>query len=123
MEIPLGIQLTNIKVNIKPLDRKIKDIVGFFEIIITDDEDKPFFKVRGGTIKVKQFEATPSPVFTLNAPAYRSGFGYRASFIVESKALWSDITKAILEEFSQLNGGLTPEDYMGEEINIDEINL
>lgn len=122
MEITTPIQLSKIDVQVKAVrdNKPLKDIVGFFELIIFDEDNKPFIKVRGGTVKVKQF-GDNEPVFTLNAPAYKSGIKYRTSFFIENLNLWHDIGKVILEELSQQTGGLTPKDFIIENINPEDI--
>jgi hypothetical protein len=114
MEIPIPIQLDKIDIQVKAVrdNKPLKDIVGFFEMTIFDGDNKPFIKVRGGTIKVKQFKKLPKPIFTVNAPAYKSAMVYRTSFIIESKSLWRDIEKTILDDFFQQTGGLSPEDFI-----------
>ena len=121
MKIPISIHLEKIVVKVAPTTRPIKDIVGFAEIEIEDNQGKVAFKVRGCTIKVKSFRN--SPTFTVNAPAYKSGFGYKTSFIIENVTLWHEVEKTILREFHEKNGGLSPEDYLNseEEVNSDEI--
>ena len=125
MEIPIPIQLSKIEIQVKAVrdNKPFKDIVGFFELTIFDEDNKSFIKVRGGTIKVKQFDNPAEPVFTINAPAYKGSLGYRTSFVFESLSLWRDVEKAILEEFSQQTGGLTPKDYITEDIDIKDILL
>jgi len=125
MKIPIPIRLSKIDIQVKAVrdNKPLKDIVGFFEFIIFDEDDKPFIKVRGGTIKVKQFKESDGPVFTINAPAYKSSFKYRTSFIFESKSLWKDVEKAVLEEFIEQTGGLTPQDFIIEDINLDDIPI
>lgn len=122
MEIPIPIQLSKIDIQVKVVrdNKPLKDIVGFFELIIFDEENRPFIKVRGGTIKVKQF-GNNEPVFTINAPAYKSGFKYRTSCIFENKGLWFDLEKAILEELAQQTGNITPKDFLSEDIDIKDI--
>jgi hypothetical protein len=121
MEIVVPIQLNKIRITVTPATRRISDIIGFAVIEIIDAEENIIFIARGYTIRVKTFNDTPT--FTVNAPAYKSGFKYRTSFIVESKALWSDVQKVILEDFANQTGGLHPEDYITEEINPDDIKL
>lgn len=121
MEIPISIHLEKIRVRVTPTTRPIKDIVGFVEIEIEDNQRKVAFKVKGYTIKVKTFRN--SPTFIVNAPAYKSGYGHKTSFIIESIALWHEVEKIILREFHEKNGGLSPQDYLNseEEVNSDEI--
>lgn len=121
MEIPISIHLEKIRVKVTPITRPIKDIVGFVEIEIEDNQGKVAFKVRGYTIKVKSFKS--SPTFIVNAPAYKSGFSYKTSFIIESKELWHEVEKIILREFQEINGGFSPQDYLNsdEDVSPDEI--
>lgn len=121
MEILTPIPLNKIKINVTPATRRIGEIIGFVEIDFLDEDENIIFIARGYTIRIKTFN--DKPVFTVNAPAYKSGFKYRASFIVESKALWSDIVKIVLEDFSNQNGGLHPADYIEEVVNLDDIPL
>ncbi len=117
MKIPISIKLENIKAEVTPIKGVIKDIVGFVELQIEDTQGNVVFIVRGCTIKVKAFNNRPT--FTVNAPAYKSGFGYKTSFIMENKSLWFDTVEAILKEFSEKTGGLTPEDYLNSSENVD----
>lgn len=123
MEIPIPIQLSKIDVQVTAVrdNKPLKDIVGFFELIFFDGDNKPLIKVRGCTVKVKQFKETDGPVFTINAPAYRSSLKYRTSFFLENLSLWHDIEKIVLEELSQQTGGLTPKDYVIEDVNSRDI--
>ena len=121
MKIPISIQLENINVEVTPTKKVIKDIVGFVELQIIDNQGNVAFIVRGCTIKVKTFNNRPT--FTVNAPAYKSGFGYKTSFIIENKNLWFNTVEAILKEFREKTGGRSPEDYLNssEEVNPNDI--
>ena len=121
MKLTRKTTITNIKIGITP--RVVKSIVGFVDLEIIDKDNKIIFKVRGYTIKVRSFGDNP-PIFVVDAPAFRSGFRFKKSFIVEDKSLWFKLEKEILNEFNELTGGKTPNDYLSEsqEINIEEIS-
>lgn len=123
MEISIPIQLEKIKAEVTPATRINTGLVGFVELQITDAQGNIIFIVRGCTIKVRIFNYKPT--FTVNAPAYKSGFGYKTSFVIENKQLWFAVEKAVLKEFSEKTGGKSPEDYLNssEEVNPSEIPL
>lgn len=110
MNIDKNIQ--NVIINVTPAKKRIGEIVGFAELQLTDENDIVLFKVRGYTIRVKTFKERPT--FVVSAPAYKSGFNYKQSFIVEDKEFWYKVSKAIISEFSELTGGLNPGDFMSE---------
>jgi len=120
MKITIVTQIEKAIITVTPAKKKVgKDIIGFAEINFVDNEDNIIFIARGYTIKVKTFDFVPT--FIVNAPAYKSGFKYRTSFVVESKSLWRDITKEILADFSEQTGGKQPEDYFAENVNPSDI--
>ena len=114
-------QIDNILINVTPARNKIGDIFAFVDLQFIDEQDNLFIIGRGYTIRVKTFKNLPT--FTVNAPAFKSGFKYKASFIIEDKSLWMDLSKSILEEFSNQTGGVKPEDFITEDINPDDIPL
>ncbi len=114
-------QIDSVLINVTPARNKIGEIVGFVELQFLDEQENVLIIGRGYTIRVKTFNNIPT--FTVNAPAYKSGFKYRISLIVEDKSLWMDITKAILKNFSEQTGGLKPEDYIPEEVDPNDIPL
>lgn len=113
----LNFQISEIKIDITP--RVVKNIVGFIELDFLDEKNQIIFRVRGYTIRVKAF-GDSEPIFTVDAPAYGSGFKMKKSFIIENKKLYFDLEKEILVEFRKLIGNKTPQDYLLEqgEINI-----
>lgn len=123
MKLIIPVQELHIKTKADPATRNIGEIVGFAEVSICDGEENLFF-ARGYTIRVKKF-GTKAPVFVVDAPAFKSGWKWKKSFIIENKTLWTDITNKILEEFAEKNGGKAPEDYLSEteEINLDDIPI
>ena len=123
MKLIIPVQELYIETKAEPSTRNIGKIVGFAEVTILD-KNEVLFIARGYTIRVKQFGVKP-PTFIVDAPAYKSGYNYKKSFIIENKSLWKDITNKILEEFSEKNGGKTAEDYFSEmeEVNLDDIPL
>ena len=110
MEIQMGIKITAMKIEVSLPKKQILDIVGFAEVQFLDKDGEPIFKVRGYTIKVKTFK--DKPTFTVNAPAYRSGFNYKTSFVVEEMPFWEKVKNGILNEFKEQTGDLNPEDYV-----------
>ena len=121
MEIIIATQIEKVIINVTPAREKIGEIVGFVELQFIDGRNNTVFITRGYTIRVKTFNNTPT--FSINAPAYKSGYKYRASFIIESKSLWNDLVKTILEDFSNQTGGKKPGDYIEEDVNPDDIPL
>ena len=123
MKLTIPVKELHIKTEAEPATRNIGEIVGFAEVSICDGEETLFF-ARGYTVRVKKF-GTKAPVFVVDAPAFKSGYKWKKSFIVENKSLWKDISNQILHEFAEKNGGKTPEDYLSEteEINLDDIPL
>jgi hypothetical protein len=113
----MEIHIAKIKINITL--RVVKSIVGFVELEYLDFENGVVFVVRGYTIKVKSF-GDNEPIFTVDAPAYGSGFKLRKSFIVEDKGLYFKLEKEILKEFVKLAGGKTPKDYL---LELEEIKI
>lgn len=121
MKMKISKQIDSVEIIVTPARNKIGNIVGFVELQFTDEYEKTLIIGRGYTIRVKTFKNVPT--LTVNAPAYKSGYQYRTSFIIEDKSLWQDLTKAILEDFSSQTGGLKAEDYIVEDVNPDNIPL
>ena len=121
MEIIISTQIEKVIINVSPAREKIGDIVGFVELQFIDDQNNIVFITRGYTIRVKTFNNAPT--FLVTAPAYGSKNKYRTSFIIESKSLWHDLVKIILEDFRNQTGDKKPEDYIAEDVNPDDIPM
>lgn len=123
MKIDLPETPVSIKCDITRPTKPIKSIVGFVAIEIIGKDDKPIFKVRGATIKVINREGTS--VFIVDAPAYRSGHKYVKSFIVEDVKFWKEITEKVMQNFSELTGGLSAEEclLMEGRVNPEEVPI
>lgn len=109
MEMQLGITIDKIVTKLKLAEGRDDDIKAFGELWIHIlDQEEPIFKVKGFTIRHKDFRG--KKVFNVVFPGFRSGKGFQSSFVAESKALWKDILILFLQEFGELTGGLGAED-------------
>lgn len=109
MEMQLGITIEKIVTRLKLAEGRDDNIKAFGELWIhTLDEEDPIFKVKGFTIRHKEFNG--KKVFNVVFPAFRAGKSFQTSFVATNKALWKDITALFLKEFGQLTGGLGAED-------------
>ena len=118
-EIKLKGSVIKIQIEVRVIEPKT-DIVAFVNLALLDNSDNPIFKVRGYTVKVKKF--SNKPVFSINAPAFRAGYGFMKSFIVDDKELWKVLQENIVDEVLRNNGGKKPSDYELEMIDLDEID-
>lgn len=122
----LGITFEKIVTKVKLAEGRDDDIKAFGELWIhISDEKDPIFKVKGFTIRHKEFKG--KKVFNVVYPAFRAGKSFQTSFVAENKALWKDIVILFLKEFGQLTGGLGAEDIANllkpepEEIDVDAV--
>jgi|SRR3989338_483782 len=120
MEMPLNITIEKLVAKVRLAPNRSDNIHAFGELLFYEENsDEPIFKIRGFTIRLKEFESGQK-VLTVVFPAFRSSgskSGYQTSFISENKSLWSDINDLFLKEFSEVNGGL-----QAEEIDLDKIS-
>jgi len=104
MDISFGIHTDTIRVVI--FKKNIGSIVAFAEIHFVNDAKKVIFKVKGFTIKLKQFKRANEPMLCVDFPAYPSKRGYMKSFILEDIEHWKFFNKAILNAYAQESGGV-----------------
>lgn len=118
MEKQININLNSFKVFVHPVD--YKNIKAFAEVEFLDSEGNLVIKVKGFTVKLKEFNGKST--LSVDFPAYPSKGKFKNSFYVAVRAIWQLIVDEILSELAQANGGLTPDDYKNnEDIDPDDI--
>ena len=122
MEMALGITIEKLVIKVRPTKDRPDNIKAFGELWFYAEADtEPTFKVKGFTIRLKEFEADKK-VLSVVFPAFRSPAsktGYQTSFITENAGLLEDIRKLFLQEFKQLS----EDRYESEsEIDVDDIS-
>lgn len=114
MKSSFEVSITDIEFEIKiPSPKRPDDILAFVEIIFLDSETARF-KVKGTTIKEKVFSG--KKVLSVQFPAYKSGFKYQTSFIIDDKSLYKNVCDLILKEFAELNGYESYKNLQGNEL-------
>ncbi len=120
MEMPLGITIEKLVTKVRLAPNRPDNIRAFGELLFyAEGYEEPFLKIRGFTIRSKEFQSGHK-VITVVFPAFPSSgskSGFKTSFIAENKSLWGDINDLFLKEFGEVSGGLKDE-----EINLDEIS-
>lgn len=108
MEMALGITIEKLEVRVKLAQGRTDNIKAFGELwFYGQGESEPTFKVRGFTIRLKEFPSS-GEVLTVVFPAFgseKSKTGFQTSFIIHNKGLWGDVTNLFLDEFKQLSEG------------------
>jgi len=116
MDIPINFSVNKAIILLKKV--KIGNIVGFAEIHFSDISNNVVFKVKGFTIKLKQFISSSPAKICVDFPAFRSirgKNGFMTSFVLEDKGLWKMIVQAILQKYAEDTGGITPGELQNQE--------
>ena len=101
MQIPIGISITKIELILKLAENREDNIKAFGEIRLYEhDSATPIFKIKGYTLRLKDFSG--KQIISVSAPAFRSGSRFQTSFIFENKNLWSDLSKEFINEYEKL---------------------
>lgn len=109
MEIQLGIILEKLVPKVKIAVGRADDIQAFGELWFhLETQEDPIFKVKGFTIRLKEFGG--KKVLSVVFPGFRSGKGFQTSFVTEDKGLLDDIRKLFLDEFAQTTGGMNADE-------------
>ena len=104
MEMPLEITIEKLVAMVKIAVGRHDNIQAFGELWIhIQGEADPIFKVRGFTIRLKEFGG--KKVLSVVFPAYPLGIAFQTSFIAVKKSLWEDINKLFLDAFREQTGG------------------
>ena len=112
----IGISISKLEAIVK-LSNRNDNLLAFGELwFFEEGKEEPTFKVKGYTIREKEFGE--KRVICVVPPAYRAGFKFQTSFIVENKALYKDITNLFLKGFQELTGDVFTQ---SEEINLNDI--
>lgn len=116
MEMPLNIEIEKLYIKVKVAEGRRDDIKAFGEMWIhPPNQVEPIFKVKGFTIRLKEFSG--KKVLTVVFPAFRAGKSFQTSFITEDKSLLADIRKLFLDEFGNLTGGLSADELASQDSN------
>lgn len=126
MEMPLEMTMEKLIAKVKVAEGRNDNIRAFGELwIYFIGENEPLFKVKGFTIRQKEFEGRT--VFNVVFPAFKAGMKFQTSFVAEDKSLWKSLLVLFLQEFSRQTEGLGNEDIArlnsqeSEEIDPDEV--
>lgn len=122
MDMQLGLTIEKLFVEVKLAEGNKKDLRAFGELLLYEEEqEEPTIKVRGFTIREKEFKG--KKVMTVVFPAYPTSKRFQTSFILEKKSLWADVTKLFLDAYYQKVGGSPDEKMPWEEgLDVDEID-
>lgn len=124
MEMQLGITIEKLATKVKIAQGRTDDIQAFGELWVhITEQEEPLFKVKGFTIRLKEFGG--KKVLSVVFPGFRSGKGFQTSFITESKELLGDIRKLFLDEFAQTSGGMSADEvekFTEEEITDEDMD-
>lgn len=123
MEMELNITITKLGTKVRLAQGRNDNIKAFGELWLYEtDPNLPLIKVKGFVIKLLQL-SNGGKVLSVAFPAFgspRSKTGFQTSFIIENKSLLEDVRKMFLDEFNELSGGLSPDEF--EDIDVDEID-
>jgi len=118
MEMFLAVKIEKLVTKLRLAPERTDNIKAFGELwIYPVEQSEPLFKVKGFTIRLKEFTSS-GKVLTVDFPAYgssKSKTGFQTSFVTESKALLQDIRNLFLQEFEQASEGLSAEEVVRSE--------
>lgn len=128
MKMSVSIPIVEIEVIVRLAMGRSDDILAFGELwAFEKDNQKPVFKVKGFTIKLRRFKPDSDETITVKFPAFKSiksKTGYQTSFIFENAERFHAVVKMFLDEYNQVSGGITPEErraFTNEDIDPDDI--
>ncbi|MFH0937068.1 MAG: hypothetical protein V1808_02130 [Candidatus Daviesbacteria bacterium] len=102
--MPLEITIEKLVAMVKIAVGRHDNIQAFGELWIhIQGEADPIFKVRGFTIRLKEFGG--KKVLSVVFPAYPVSIGFQTSFIAVNKSLWEDINKLFIDALGEQTGG------------------
>ena len=122
MEIQMNINTNKVIIKVKP--HELSNIKAFAELQFVNSSGAIIFKVKGITIKEKQFGNSSKSIITADFPAFPSKKGkngFMTSFVIENKDIWREITNAVLDEYSRQTGTNVTPIQKQEEISPDDI--
>lgn len=126
MEMQLEMVMEKMIAKVKIVEGRSDNIRAFGELwIYFQGENEPLFKVKGFTIRQKEFDGRT--VFNVVFPAFKAGMKFQTSFVAESKSLWKSLLVLFLQEFGKQTDCLGAEDIArlnspeSEEIDPDEV--
>ncbi|MEK7168393.1 MAG: hypothetical protein AAB778_00090 [Patescibacteria group bacterium] len=111
----LNIVIRKFELEITPVIRK-DNIKGF--VIWTFVTDRGELKIKGGTIRLKEFGS--KRILTYDFPAYRAGFKFCKAVFMSDLELYKTLCNATVEQYCQMTGDLRSEIFEAE-INLDDI--
>ena len=123
MEISFTMKIQKAVITVNP--REAGAIKAFAEVHFMDEQNQLLMKVKGITVKLKQF-SDYAPKLGVDFPAFpskKSKTGHITSFILEDKTLWRYLTEEVLTEYRRATGDQTPSMYLNETVNPDEIPI
>lgn len=117
MDMELNLNVKGLTIEVTPVVRK-DNIKGF--VIWTFITDCGEIKVKGGTVRIKEFGS--QKLLSYDFPAYKAGFKYHKSVYMSNLELYKTLCKATVDKYCSLTGEL-PNEIQDEEINLDDIPL
>lgn len=130
MNMELNITITKVEARVRLAQDRHDNIKAFGELWFYEtDPNLPLIKVKGFTVKLLEL-SSGGKVLSVIFPAFRSPrskTGFQTSFIIENRPLLDNVRKLFLDEFSELTGGLSPDDLhkfdnQDEDVDIDEVD-
>lgn len=97
----LGIELEGIEARVKLYTGRNVNLHAFGELWLYQkhEYEEPIFKIKGWTIRTKEFGA--QQVLTVVPPAYPTSRNYLTAFFINDKVLWKKVVDMFLYEYDQ----------------------
>jgi len=94
IKIPIDSILDNATASIAVVEGK-EPIVAFVQL------DFGLIKIKGITVKKRDFRRDGNEVMVLDMPAYRAGYSYIKSVFIADKNIYTEITQAVLRRVQE----------------------
>lgn len=116
MDMELNIQITGLTIEVTPVIREdnIKAFVNW--TFITDSGE---WKVKNGTIRIKEFGAVKK--LSYDVPAIKGKIRYNKTLFIDNLDLYKQFCKATIDKYVSLTGELPNDVSYEEEVNIDDL--
>lgn len=109
--IPLDVYTDVAKANISIVQGK-EPIVAFVQL------DFGFIKIKGITVKKRDFKGNGEEILIFDMPAYKAGYNYIKSAVISDKRIYFQISNAVLQKIKES----TSMNYLADqEVSVDDI--
>jgi len=108
MEMFFESPIIKLQIQLRLPENRADNILAFVELWQINDKNEVVFKQKGITVRKKMFNEIEK--ITVVLPGFKTKSGFQTSFIIEQKDLFRNITKMIIEAYTNAIGGAMPPD-------------